>query len=95
MIKNGQVIPLTGPLTTQIHLRSVCFDSKAATTQMNVSLCYDSISRASLVFPLSLRLMASVVSLCGAALPRDPLPSTPETACPARGHVWMTPWYAG
>lgn len=73
-IKNGLIIPLTGPLTTQIHLRSVCFDSEAVTTQINVCLYYDSISRASVIFPLS-----TAHGLCGfpqAGLPRDPLPST-------------------
>ncbi len=74
MIKNGQVISLTGPLTTQIHLRSVCFYSKAVGTKMNVFLYYDSISRASVIFPLS-----TAHGLCGfpwTGLPRDPLPST-------------------
>lgn len=68
MITNGQVIPLTDPLTTLIHLGSVCFDSSAARTQMNVFLYYDSISRASVMFS----------RLCGfpwACQPRDQLPS--------------------
>lgn len=81
------VIALTGPLTSQIHLSSVCFDSKAATTQMNVFLCYGSISRASLIFPLS-----PAHSLCG--LHRNPLHST-QSACLSRGCVCVTVlWYS-
>jgi len=69
---NTQVIPLTGPLSTLMHLRSVCFDSKAA-TQMNVFPYYDSISRGSVIFPLS-----AVHGLCGftwTGLPTDWLPA--------------------
>lgn len=74
-IKNGLVIPLTGPLTTQIHLRSVCFDREAVTTQINAFLYYDSISRASVIF-----LLSTAHGLCGfpwAGLSREahcPLP---------------------
>lgn len=80
------VITLTGPLTSQIHVKSVCFDRKAATTQINVLLCYGSISRASLIFPLS-----TAHSLCG--LHRKPLPSA------QRGpflpvNVCIIPWYS-
>lgn len=89
MIKNGQVIPLTGPLTTQIHLRSVCFDSKAAGTKMNVFLLYDSISRASVIFPLWPLWFSMDWSAQG------PTAFYPERAFPTGGHVWMTPWYAG
>lgn len=68
MRTNGQVILLTDPLTTLIHLGSVCFDSSAVRTQTNVFLYYDSISRASAIFS----------RLCGfpwACPPRDQLPS--------------------
>ena len=64
---------MTGPLATQIHLSSACFDSKAAATQMNVFLCYDSISRASVVFPsLSLSRLRTSVVLSGAETRRPP-----------------------
>lgn len=51
VIKNGHVIPLTGPLTAHIHLRSVCLGGEAV--GVNVFLYYDSIRRAWILFPLS------------------------------------------
>lgn len=55
---------------------------------MNVFLYYDSISRASVVFPL-----AVAHGLCGFPWTRCLL--TRGKAFPTGGHVWMTPWYAG
>lgn len=52
VVKNGHTVLLTGSLSTQMHLRSVCFHSEAAETLMNVFFYYDSISRASVIFPL-------------------------------------------
>lgn len=95
MIENGQVIPPTGPLATPIHLGSVCFDSKAAETQMNVPLCYDSISRSQCHFPSLYGPRPPVVFLGLVFCPGRPPSPLPREDLRCSGTRLDDPWCAG